>query len=563
MRFKGQRVAVYARYSTDKQNPRSIDDQVRACLALIKREGGRTTDVQIFQDAAVSGSVSARAGLDALKLAVKEQRVDAVVTEDLSRLGRNQIDTLSLLRTFKTLGARLVALDGFDSADGRNAKVMGTIKTLMGELYLDELKSRTARGMHALYEGGYHTGGRVYGYRSVSVGDGSSRMRLEINPEEARVVRRIFAQHIKGTSLRMIATSLNSDGVTSARGGKWTLATIQSMLRNELYAGTRVFNRRDWQRDHETGARRPTLKISTEVRRTPAPELRIVDAEAWQASAAKRRELDADRNSGKRRHGAYPLSGLLACAQCGELLTVVTGSSAIYYTCSGFKRGLGCQNRASVKERVVRERLLAEIADRIGAPKMIEKLRKHLSQTIGGEDRLVRAEISTRAATLGRVQAKCKKLLGMIVEGDDSPTVRTMLRDEESNAEMQRVAIAALEQRLGRVPVLPSAIEITGFLRELPRLLEGRPAEARTVLARLFKGRLLCSPPKRVGQPFELRGTLLPGEILDNAAASGVAFAALSSDSCGGRIRSLHNANFPEISIVLEVLNTEPTAKQA
>ena len=70
------RVAIYARYSSNLQNPSGIDDQVAACRRPVAREF-EAADVAVFSDAAVSGATMNRPGMTALMRAAEARRFDA------------------------------------------------------------------------------------------------------------------------------------------------------------------------------------------------------------------------------------------------------------------------------------------------------------------------------------------------------------------------------------------------------------------------------------------------------------------------------------------------------
>src|SRR5207245_5331266 len=117
-------------------------------------------------------------------------------------------------------GIELVGVsDGIVTAQ-RGAKVHLTVKGLANELYLDDLREKTHRGLAGRMTLGLSAGGRVFGYRTVPVGDArgvtkpSASARFEIDPREADVVRRIFQDYAHGRSMRAIAHALNGDGVS-------------------------------------------------------------------------------------------------------------------------------------------------------------------------------------------------------------------------------------------------------------------------------------------------------------------------------------------------------------
>jgi site-specific DNA recombinase len=508
-RLDGQRVAIYARYSTDRQNPRSIEDQVRLCSERVRDMGGSVA--QVFSDAAISGAIDVRPGLDALKAAARSGQVDVIVCEDMSRIGRDTEHVAGAMKRFASWGARLIALnDGVDTAHG--GKLLGRLKAVLGEEALDEIRARTRRGMQGCHEQGRSTGGRAYGYRAA---DGAR----VIDEREAAIVRRIFELHIAGVGQREIAERLNADGVQSARGGKWAHTAVRAVVRNPLYTGVVLFGQREWSRDVETGRRRYKHRETRDVRRRVDPSLAIIDAETWEAAQSRVRAVAGAAKQHRRGKRGYPLSGLLACDVCGSTMTLV--GSGRYYRCSSRQTGKGCANGASLAEVAIRGWLIEQVIDGLGTGAVLDGLREEIARTFGDHDRKIRAELQERRGQLSRTETAVGKLYDLMAEGTASPTLRAKIREREDHAELQRAAIAALEHRLGRVPVLPSRDQLSSFLRELPRYVAEEPSEARAVLGKLCAGPVRCRPPERRGEPYWADVTLRADGLIASTTAAG------------------------------------------
>lgn len=84
--------AIYARYSSELQNPRSCDDQITELRQAIERRAGRYDERLVFRDAEVSGGVWARSGLQDLIVAVEAGRIKRIFVEDVSRLAAGHVD---------------------------------------------------------------------------------------------------------------------------------------------------------------------------------------------------------------------------------------------------------------------------------------------------------------------------------------------------------------------------------------------------------------------------------------------------------------------------------------
>jgi len=242
------RCSCYARFSTEKQTPASIYDQIRKCREFAEAKGWNLPDDQIYTDQAVSGAGEDRDGLRRLLLAAKShpRPFDVVLLDDTSRLSRNVGVGSRIREELRFLGVRLVAVSqGIDSED-EQSEVLFNVHAVVDTLYIKELGAKTHRGLEGLALRGFHTGGRCYGYRNVKAEGG---VRLEVAEEEAIVIRRIFEMAANGFSLKRIAKIVNSEGIPPPRPRAdrlrptWCPTAIHAMLRRELYVGRLIWNR--------------------------------------------------------------------------------------------------------------------------------------------------------------------------------------------------------------------------------------------------------------------------------------------------------------------------------
>jgi site-specific DNA recombinase len=240
-----KRCAIYARYSSDLQSPTSITDQLRLCEGFAERQGW--TVVARFEDAALSGfGVEHRPGYRALVAAALQSPppFDLVLVEDVSRLTRDLSEVLRLYHRLRLKGVDLVGVPDGVSTVNQSGKVTLTVKGLVNELYLDNLRAKTHRGLEGRVTRGMSAGGRLFGYRTVSVPDEAhagkrdAPARFEIDSGEAEIVRRIFRAYAAGQSMKAIAHQLNADAVSfpakdtkrgPARRG-WAISTIYTIL---------------------------------------------------------------------------------------------------------------------------------------------------------------------------------------------------------------------------------------------------------------------------------------------------------------------------------------------
>ena len=324
------RVALYARYSSDAQREASIDDQLRICHARAAREGWRIAHE--FTDAALSGATTLRPGYQDLLAAIREGGIEMVLAESLDRFSRDQEHVAAFYKQAAFAGVRIITL-----AEGEINELHIGLKGTMGALYLKDLADKTRPGIEGRIRQGRSIGHVSYGYQIVRGLDDNGepdRGKRAIHPDEAAVVRRIFQSYADGASPLAIARSLNRDSIPGPAGGLWFDPSIRGrpgrgdgMLRNEIYIGRLVWNRRRNFKDPVTGqiVRRPNERDAVVVR--DVPELRIIEQDLWdgvqarlqaEALPPRRAVTGATRPFWERRRPRHLLTGKVVCGVCGR-----------------------------------------------------------------------------------------------------------------------------------------------------------------------------------------------------------------------------------------------------
>ncbi|HVY31269.1 MAG TPA: recombinase family protein [Polyangiaceae bacterium] len=506
-------VAIYARYSSDLQRPASIEDQVRRCTEYVAERGGQVEPSLVFSDAAKSGASLNREGFERLMRAVRERprRIDAIVVEDMSRVTRDLADATQLFRELRFLEVPLIGVaDGVDTS-GKEAKVTFTVKSLLSDMYLDELSDKTRRGLEGRALAGRSTGGLPLGYRSVPEQDELGRVsgyKIEIDPDAAAIVRRIFDEYLSGKSQAVIAYGLTRDGIPPPRAKSklrrvgWVAGTVREIVRNEAYVGNWTFKKKLWVKLPGTNIRRYRDRDPSQVIRREYPERRIIDEETWNAVRARAAAVRA-RYTGKRsgntapgRGTAYPLSGLLFCGCCGATMVVTRGTSALYYRCGDYKKRRTCNNKLGVKEELVRHRIFEALQERLGSPNAVEYLRKRIAAYLGEARREVNRELTDVRGRLARTEQRIAALIRFLADGDRSDYVAVTLRDLEAQARADKAAAAALEAQ-GSLPIeLPTPAVVAERAKNLRLLFgSGDPIQVREALRRYFAdGRITLTP---------------------------------------------------------------------
>ena len=499
------RVALYARYSSDQQHARSAEDQLQALRLLVQARGWSV--VEEFSDLGISGSnLSNRPGVQQLLRGAERGAFDVVFTEALDRLSRDQEGTAHLYKRLTFYGVVLETI-----SEGRITELHVGLSGTMNQMFLVELGKKTRRGLLARVKAGRSGGGRCYGYQ-VARGADDERGLLDIDQEQAEVIRRIFTDYAAGKSPRLIAHALNRDGVPGPRGGEWTPSAVygdrrakDGILCQELYVGVRVFNRRKFRKHPDTGRRSSVLNPESEWIREPALELRIIDDQLW-AAAQARQEALTDQPAEQARRPKRLLSGLLKCGLCGSGMTL-NGNK---YACSAARERGTCSNKKIIAAPTVEARVLDGIRDKLLSPQAmaaaVDQLREE-SQSRRRETLAARApmerELAEIARKLERAQIMC---MDGAMEIED-------LKTRSAPLKARRTELQALLDEVDEpetVALHPAAAQAYAQLASrLHEALEGDEGEeVRNQLRKLIEGVDLHPLEQKGKFELEVRGTL-------------------------------------------------------
>ena len=453
------RVAAYARYSSEQQNERSIDDQLRLCRDYAARLGADI--VGVYADYALSGS-SLKNWPEAARLLADARAglFDAVIAEALDRLSRDQEDIAHIFKRLAFAGVRLLT-----AGEGEIGELHIGLKGTMNALFLRDLAAKVRRGQRGRAAEGLVPGGRSYGYDVVRELDAKGELlrgRRRINEAEAAIVRRIFSEYTAGRSARAIATALNRDGVPSPSGKAWGASAINGargrgsgILYNEAYIGRLIYNRTTFTKDPETGRRISRVLPAGERVTAEAPALRIVPDALWNQAAARKARY-AGMPVHKTRRPKHVFSGLIFCAECGSAYTVKNRDQL---ACAAHREKGTCANNRTIRMAELERRVLDGLRRELLAPENIELLvteygreRARRAQS----ERRERHDIARRIAQLGE---RLKRLVNEIADGVATRATREQLFADEAERERLEAELGRLETQSRQVIELhPRAI---------------------------------------------------------------------------------------------------------
>jgi len=425
------RAAIYARYSSDNQDDRSVDDQIALCRDYAARHD--LDVVAVFEDRAISGaSVHNRPGIQRLLAAANARQFEVVIAESMSRIGRDQEDRAAIRKRLKFRDVQLMT-----PADGVVTHLVDGVRAVVDSQYIEDLKAATVRGMKASIADGLNAGGRAYGYRPVKGEPGQ----LAIVADEADVVRRVFRAFINGDSPRTIAGQLNRDRVAAPRKDFWRASTIigsnlrgHGILLNQIYTGKIVWNRVRMVKHPDTGRRLSRVNPTSEWLSIDVPHLRIIDDAIWIAAQTRRQSRSCAKPRGRIRP-RYMLSGLLRCGACGAGMSAKdTDRKGRRTCCSQFMQARSCSNGRGYYLDDIERAVVNGLRVRLGTRDAIAHFVRCYNEA---KRRSAHDAIDVRAR-LGHDLAEAQRILDRMIDAH----IRGRITDDEAEARLPQLRTA-------------------------------------------------------------------------------------------------------------------------
>ena len=363
MRFKKDiyHAAMYLRLSIEDDN-RVESDSIQNQRELIKRYASEQRDIILteeFVDDGYTGTNFERPGFQKMMDLVQKKVIDCIIVKDFSRLGRNYIDTGRYMeQIFPSLGVRFIAInDNYDSVSesSESNSIIVPFKNLINDAYCRDISIKIRSQIDIKRKNGKYIGSiPVYGYKK----DPKDKSHLIIDEPAANIVRQIYDWKLEGYNPVKIADKLNDMGVLPPQEYKrsiginsncgywrsenpiWVPRGVLHILKDEMYTGTMVQGKHIKINYKVNKFIRVDQKDWVRVPNTHEPIISRTIYDRMQEI------LQLDTRTAPNKKKIEPLSGMVFCADCGQVMTHRYTRSGMkkyyYYICSTRKGKKGC-----------------------------------------------------------------------------------------------------------------------------------------------------------------------------------------------------------------------------
>jgi site-specific DNA recombinase len=470
------RVALYARVSTEEQREgQTIDSQISELERFAASKDWQIAGV--YKDDGWSGSMLGRPDLDRLRDDASKGLFTLALINDVDRLARDVSHLGVVKRDLERHHVQIV----FRKLPAEKSPTYNLMVNILGsfaEFEREMIADRTRRGRRHKVEVRQQYLGSIssYGYRylpkdKASGGEG----RLEIIPEEATIIRQMFAWvDQEGLSIRRVAERLTERQVPPKKGGsKWRTSSVRRILRNEMYAGVWYYNK------HEaceplsgmprSGYKR-LLKSSNRLRQVSdwlpvklPGHLRIIEREQWQRV---QQQIDRNRTFSPRnsRH-QYLLRGLVNCG-CGARMVGDPCHGKFYYRCLN-----RCRRYPTIREGVLDGAIWKVVREAISRPEVIVKQLMRLQKQKADSRKAApgeQQEIEEALRAIGQEEERIVEAYRLDILSSE------LLAREMDKLKARKAALEARKAGLAQEAALADGPEVHHSLKEYCQLARKR-----------------------------------------------------------------------------------------
>ena len=350
---KLKRVAAYARVSSGKDAMlHSLAAQVEYYSNYIRRHPGWEY-VGVYADEAKTGTKDSREQFQQLLTDCKAGKIDHIVTKSISRMARNTVTLLETVRELKAMGITVYFEEqNIDTGTDDGELMLSILASYAQEESLSASENQKWR-VRQNFENGQPWRGFMLGYRYK---DGQ----YIVVPEEAEIVRSIYADFLDGKGVTAIMKRLNKEGILTQQGFTWHKSAVTRILKNYTYTGNLLL---------QTKYRENHLTKRTLVNHGQLPQYHATDTHEPIIDIGTYNSVQLEMYRRAQKYGKpqttekYTFSGMITCAGCGKHYRRKVTATGPVWICSTYNT----HGKAACPSKAIPESTLMEIAAQVSS----------------------------------------------------------------------------------------------------------------------------------------------------------------------------------------------------
>ena len=439
-----KKVCAYCRVSTDSEEQQtSYSSQIKYYTEKIK-SNPEWEFVGIYADEGISGTqVKKRTEFMRMIDDALNGKIDIIIAKSISRFARNTLDTLKYVRLLREHNVDVYFEKENIHTLELDSEMFLTLYSAFAQAESESTSMNVKMGMRAKMKRGEMNGlARIYGY----VWNKETK-KLEINEEQAEIVRQVFNWYVSGKGTSAIAKMLNQKGILTYSGKRWTNSRIRNMIINEKYVGDLISQK--WYIENPISHRAIQNFGEKEKYYVKDHHIAIITREVWDKTQEiyKKRSAKVIPNGSKHPSNyskRYPFSSKITCGFCGTTYvrrhgsTKKDGTVPYYWMC--YQRVYDkkdCKDSRYIREDVL-EKMFIELYNNIikNKHKTKELLLSTIKSVINDND--YQRNINEIENEKKLLQDKLMKLVDMRL--DDSITKEVYdLKEEEIKTKLSNL----------------------------------------------------------------------------------------------------------------------------
>lgn len=325
----------------------SLSAQISFYQRLIQSHKGWTF-TGVYADNAMTGTKTSRENFQKLLAQCREGNIDLIITKSVSRFSRNTVALLETVRELKNLGIGVFFEEqNINTLSAEGELLLTLLASYAQEESLSASENQKWRIRNSFKKGKLANLRFLFGY-NIEKGE------ILINPEQAEIVREIFARVIKGETLGSISRDLNSRGLTGALGGRWEAHHIKNIITNEKYTGNALLQKR--YRNNHIDKKEVANEGQLDKYYVKNTHISIIDDETFNKAQLALKGID-EVFSKRKKPSRSIFTGKIICGKCGKTFKRITTKKSHSWNCRTFLT----EGKEACKARAIPEDILIEV----------------------------------------------------------------------------------------------------------------------------------------------------------------------------------------------------------